>query len=80
MVFIVFSFEQASWHVEKPISRKIKAQDSWIGIKTVFWSLHSSFVARYETAVAAYFDEVDQFWVTKGKYFWKEVYEDDHYS
>ena len=33
--------------------------------------MHSSFVVHDETAVATYFEEVDQFWGTKGKPFWK---------
>ena len=35
--------------------------------------MHSSFVARYKTVVATYFDEVDQFGGTKGKPFRKGV-------
>jgi len=50
----------------KFISKERKLEEVKVWHKTVFLKLHSSFVARYETAVAAYCDLMDHFCDTKG--------------
>jgi len=52
-----------------------KSQEEYFFEKIVFFYSHSSFIARYETAVAAYYDLMDQFWETKSKYLWRKISE-----
>ena len=56
----VYSLLNSLMAYGKFISKERKLEEVKFWHKTVFLKLHSSFVARYEIAVGAYYELVDQ--------------------
>ena len=65
----VYSLLNSLMAYGKFISKERKLEEVKFWHKTVFLKLHSSFVARYETTVGAYYELVDQFCETKRNIF-----------